>query len=166
MAWLTVSIAAATLSARFSPPSQNEIRGSLLSTDRSFCSSRVAITISPTSRRTRKASTAHCKTVAPASSSSSLLRPPKRSERPAAGRMTANSIMLSGLALRSLRLLRLWRSPHASPIADLPEDHFSRRCLEHIGHRKFDFFADVAAAVLDHHHRPIFQKSDPLRRIL
>src|SRR5688572_19781651 len=176
MAWLTVFSAFPTLWARFSPPSQNEIRGSLLSTARSFCSSRVAMTISPTSWRTRNASIAHCKTVDPASSSSSLSRPPKRSDFPAAGRITANSVMSelsfeSGASGRGVgplaRLLLLRRSrpslPHAFPY--LSKYHLPRRRLQDVGHHKLHLFADMPPAILDHHHRPIFQKSDPLRRI-
>src|SRR5581483_5665373 len=185
----TFRSALSTLWARDAPPGQRIVLG-WRSPSRTACGAsihpsaprRVGMTIVATSSRRANASKVRSNTGRPASSSRSLfVVPPNRVELPAAGRMTARVIVCSSWRNRrqgatthrpsSLRRRRMrlgavagraasWRRGGA--VAQPAEDHLAGAGLQHAGHRELDLFVDVLPALLDDHHRAVFEVSNAL----
>src|SRR5687768_10248015 len=64
-------------------------------------------------------------------------------------------------------LLLVLRAPGAAAgLADLSEDHASRRRLEHVGDGELDLFVEVRAPVLHDDHRAVVEEADALRLLL
>src|SRR5258708_5398594 len=54
------------------------------------------------------------------------------------------------------------RARRAAVLAEAPEDHLTRSCLQDAGNRHVDVLSDHASRVVNNHHRPVVQVSNAL----